>query len=153
MAEHDGDVELERADAVAGGETIAGVIAEEQFKGGAAGGVDFVGFTFDDHAGLGGQAAGGQEAGLARGGDFDEADEAGGLWAAALAEAEGGDIDAEFAGGVEDGLAVGDVDRASVDGEGDGGWGAHWISTARCGQTRRQESQRVQRASSMRWRA
>jgi len=62
LAQHDGDVQAKGAEPVTGGKAIADVIAEEEFEGGAAGGMDFFGLALDDHAGAGWGTAGGDHA-------------------------------------------------------------------------------------------
>ena len=148
LPDHARDVEIERADPMAGREAIADMIAQEQFEGGAAQIADLGGFAFDDHAGFGFGRAGGDDAGASVLSDLDDADEAGGHGPALFEVTEGGDIDAELAGGVEQRGALGDFDRLTIDDD----RRHQWISMAWWGQTRMQVSQRVQSSWLMVWR-
>jgi hypothetical protein len=120
MAEGDGDIQQQRAEALARGKAIADVITEKQFQRGAAGFMDFFGLALNHHAGRDLGAALGNEFAI----DLDEANLAGVEWAAFLQEAEGGDVERETARGGEDGFAGSDGDGRAVDGDGEGGHGA-----------------------------
>ena len=141
LPDHHGDVQLQRAETMARRETVPHMVAEKQFQRGAARLVDFLGFAFDDHAGHGRGGAGGNEAALAVGHHFDQANQAGGQRPALFQVAKGWNVQADPPRGLQDRLARGNLHRLSVNSNGNR---AHVTSMASCGQTLRQVSQRVQ---------
>ena len=105
LADHRGNVQLQRAEAMARRKTIPHVVAEKQFQRGAARLVDFLGFAFDDHAGDGLGGAGGHQAALAVGHHLDQANLAGGQRPALFEVAKGWDVQADLPRGLQDRLA------------------------------------------------
>ena len=101
LPDHRGNIQLQRAKAMAGRKTIADVVAEEQFQRGAAGLVDFLRFAFDDHAGHGLGGAGGDQPALAVGDHLDQADLAGGQRAALFQVAKSWNVDADLPRGLK----------------------------------------------------
>jgi hypothetical protein len=141
LPNHGGNVQLQRAEPMAWGETIPHVVAEKQFQRGAARLVDFLRFAFDDHAGGGLCGAGGDQAALTVGHDLDQADLAGGQRPALFQVAKGRNVQADLARGLQDRPARRNFHRLSINGDFKS---AHVTSMAFSGQILRQVSQRVQ---------
>ena len=105
LPDHAGNVQLQRAEAMARRKTVPHMVAEKQFQRGAARLVDFLRFAFDDHAGHGPGGAGGHQPALAVGHHLDQANQAGGQRPALFQVAKGWNVQADPPRRLQDRLA------------------------------------------------
>jgi hypothetical protein len=117
LADHQGDVHPERAQAIARGEAVTYVIAEQQFQGGPPRFVDFVGLALHDHAGFHFCATSRHEFAV----DFNQANQARIQWAAQFQVAQCGDVDAQLSGGIQNSLPLLNFHGVAIDCRGIGG--------------------------------
>ena len=113
LPEHERNVELQRAEAVAGRKAVADVVAENQFHRRAAGFVDFLGFTLDNQARRNFCSARRHELAI----DFHQTNEARGERPAFFQVAKRRDVEPRAARRLEDGFAGCDVHGLPVDGD------------------------------------
>jgi hypothetical protein len=102
------------------------VIAEEKFKRRAPGFVNFLGFTFNHHAGHGHHAARGNEFARTVLNNLHETDEAGGQRPNLLQVTQRWDLQTELSSGLENGGSRFNLDHAAIYGDGE----THFTSTA-----------------------